>query len=193
MTYHPHLKILAFVGLTGSGKTTAVSYFTEKGYPKVYFGGMAYDIMKERGIEIGEHNEKTFRVDIRKELGEDVYAKRAIDQTEHLVGAGQHRIVYDGIYTWDEFKTLKHQYPGELIVVAVVGPKQLRYARLENRHDDRPQDTKTSSERDYTEIETIGKAGPIAAADYFVVNDGSLEDLYKQFDAIARETGFYEN
>jgi dephospho-CoA kinase len=35
MTEHENLKIIALVGLAGSGKSTAVEYFTEKGYPKV--------------------------------------------------------------------------------------------------------------------------------------------------------------
>ena len=43
--------ILAFVGLPGSGKTTAVDFLTEQGYPKVYFGGVIYQAMAEAGIE----------------------------------------------------------------------------------------------------------------------------------------------
>ena len=36
-------EILAFVGLTGSGKTVAVDYLAEKGYPKVNFDGFISD------------------------------------------------------------------------------------------------------------------------------------------------------
>ena len=49
MTHRNNLKILAFVGLTGAGKSTAVDHFTEKGYPKVYFGGVILDAMTEAG------------------------------------------------------------------------------------------------------------------------------------------------
>ena len=35
-----NVKILATVGMSGSGKSVIVDYLTEKGYPKVYFGGM---------------------------------------------------------------------------------------------------------------------------------------------------------
>ena len=34
----PHARIIALVGLAGSGKSSAVEYLTEKGFPKVYFG-----------------------------------------------------------------------------------------------------------------------------------------------------------
>ena len=33
------VKIIAVVGMSGSGKSVAVDYLTEKGYPKVYLGG----------------------------------------------------------------------------------------------------------------------------------------------------------
>ena len=35
MSHHEHVKIIAFVGLTGSGKSTAVKHFTDHGIPKI--------------------------------------------------------------------------------------------------------------------------------------------------------------
>ena len=179
MSHHQNLKIIAFVGMTGSGKSTAVEYFTNKGIPKIYLGGFAYEIMKERGIEKGEANEKKFRVDIREELGEDVYAQRAVQQINKLAEAGQHRIILDGIYSWSEYRTLKHDFPGEMTTIAIVAPKSKRYHWLETR-EDRPQAPEVSSERDYNEIENVQKAGPIAIADLFILNEGSKEELYKK-------------
>lgn len=190
MTHSQNLKIIAVVGMTGSGKSTAVTYFTEKGVPKVYLGGFAYDLMAERGIEKGEENEKHFRRAIREEHGSDVYAKMAIDQIQHLADAGQHRIVVDGIYSWDEYRTLQHTFPGEMTTVAVVAPKQLRYRWLASRHEDRPQTPEISAERDYNEIESLNKGGPIAAADFFVSNNGTKEHFYQQLAAIVQEIGF---
>lgn len=190
MTQYENLKIIAFVGMAGSGKSTAVKHFTEKGIPKIYLGGFAYDIMAERGIEKGEHNEKEFRVAIRKELGNDIYAQRAVEQVHHLVDAGQHRVIIDGIYSWDEYKTLRHKFPGEMTTVAIVAPKERRYKWLEARHDDRPQSTEASAQRDQNEIEALNKGGPLAAADFYVVNNGSYDDFYKQLDVIAQEIEF---
>ncbi len=189
MSHHPNLKIITLVGMTGSGKSTAVEYFTKKGIPKIYLGGFAYEIMQERGIEKGEENEKNFRVAIREELGEDVYAQRAIQQIQKLSEAGQHHIVVDGIYSWTEYKTLKHDFPGEMTTVAIVAPKHKRYQWLEKR-EDRPQTNEISSTRDYHEIEDIQKSGPIAAADYYIMNDGSLDHFYEQLDAIIERIKF---
>jgi dephospho-CoA kinase len=189
MSHHENLKILAFVGLTGSGKSTAVQYFTEKGFPRVYFGGVAYEIMAERGIPQGEQQEKDFRVQIRLTEGEDVYAKRVIDNIHHLADAGQHRIIVDGIYSWSEYKILKHEFPGEMTTVALVAPKHLRYHRLATRSE-RPQTAEISQERDYNEIEDIQKGGPIAMADFFVANNENVEHFYKQLDAVAQHVEF---
>lgn len=47
----PYAKIIALVGLAGSGKSSAVEYLTEKGFPKIYFGGVIYKAMDEAEIE----------------------------------------------------------------------------------------------------------------------------------------------
>ena len=36
------VKILAVVGMSGSGKSVVVDHLTAQGFPKVYFGGMIY-------------------------------------------------------------------------------------------------------------------------------------------------------
>src|SRR4051812_5928051 len=127
MGQHENLKIIALVGLTGSGKSTAVEYFTQKGYPKVYGGGIMYDAMAEAGIEKGEINEKAFRLKLREQHGDDYIAKRMIEQAHHLADAGQHRLVLDGIYSWTEYKAVKHEFPGELTVIAITAPRHKRY------------------------------------------------------------------
>jgi len=189
MTHNENLKIIALVGLTGSGKSTAVEYFTNKGYPKVYFGGVIYEAMAEAGIEKGEENEKKFRLEVRQKEGNDFVVKRIITQIHNLVNAGQHRIIADGVYTWDEYKALKHEFPRETTVIAVVAPKHLRYHRLEHRTD-RPQTPQISAARDEREIEDLQKGGPIAMADHFVVNNGTNEDLYEQLASVAKSIDF---
>lgn len=189
MTHHENLKILAFVGLAGSGKSTAVEHFTQKGYPKVYFGGVILSAMKEAGIEITPENEKAFREKFREEHGKDVVVNRIIEQIRHLADAGQHRIIADGLYTWTEYKILKSAFPGELVLTAVVAPRHLRYHRLSQRAE-RPLTATEAYDRDHSEIENLEKGGPIAIADHYVINDVSVEEFEKRLDALARELDF---
>lgn len=189
MTHHENLKILAFVGLPGAGKSTAVDYFTDKGYPKVYFGGVVFEAMKEAGIEITPETEKAFRISFREEYGKDVVVNKIVDQIHHLVEAGQHRIIADGLYTWTEYKVLKQAFPGELTLVAIVAPRHLRYHRLSQRPE-RPFTATESYERDMDEIEKLEKGGPIAIADHYIINDGSPEALQEKLDTLLGELEF---
>lgn len=183
------IKIIAFVGLAGAGKTTSVEYIAEKGYPKVYFGGVILNALEKSGLTRNPENEKKIREEIRKSEGADVVAKKMIEQIDSLINSGQHRIVADGLYSWTEYKVLKHYYPSELELIAVVAPKKLRHHRLINRPI-RPMSQSESDQRDWAEIENIEKGGPIAIADHFIINDGSMEHLYEQIDKLLSEIDF---
>jgi dephospho-CoA kinase len=189
MTNHENVKIIALVGLTGSGKSTAVDYLTEKGYPKVYFGGVILDGLKKLGLPLTQEYEKPYREKLREEEGKDFVVNRIVAQINDLINSGQKRIIADGLYTWTEYKVLKHSFPGELTVVALVTPKKERHHRLSNRPE-RPLTNKEADERDWAEIENLEKGGPIAIADYFLFNNGDIEKLHRDIDAITSEIEF---
>lgn len=186
-----NVKIIAVVGMSGSGKSVVVDYLTEKGYPKVYFGGMIYKEMEKRGIartEDGE-SEKKFREEIREKEGKDWVVRQVIAETHDLINAGQKRIVLDGVYSWTEYMTLKHEFPKCLTFIAVVVDKQLRYERVAKRPG-RAFDGKAIRERDRSEIENLEKGGPIAAADYYILNNGTVEDMHGRLGEILKEIEF---
>lgn len=182
-------KIIALVGLAGSGKSSAVDYFTQKGIPKIYFGGIIYQAMSEAGIEPTWDNQQVFREEIRAREGKDFVVKRVITGIRNLIQAGQKKIVLDGLYTWSEYKILKHEFPGQLSVIAIVTPKHLRYRRMTKRPE-RPMQPREVDRRDWSEIENLEKGGPIAIADYFVINDGTLEELHQKLNDITHHEHF---
>lgn len=186
-----NVRIVAFVGLAGSGKSSAVDYLTEKHIPKIYFGGIIYKAMEEAGIEVTWESQQKFREEIREREGKDFVVKRAITEVRNLIAAGQHRIVLDGLYTWSEYKILKHEFPGEMTVIAIVTPKHERKARMAKRPE-RPMTSQEVDERDWSEIENLEKGGPIAIADYFVHNDKDLEWLHSQMNDVLRHIEFYD-
>lgn len=189
MSQQENLKIIAFVGLAGAGKSSAVEYLTKQGHPKVYFGGIILDAMTKVGLEHTQENEKPFREEIRQREGNDYIARQIIAQIKGLAESGQHRIVADGMYSWTEYKTLKAEFPGELVVVAIVAPKHLRHHRL-NIRPIRPMTDAEANQRDWAEIENLEKGGPIAIADYTIINDGDLDNLYAQLDKVLEHTDF---
>ncbi|MEI6053896.1 MAG: AAA family ATPase [Candidatus Saccharibacteria bacterium] len=189
MIYNHNVKIVAFVGLAGSGKSTAADFIKEKGYPMVYFGGVILDKMKQLEIEDTAENEKIFREDIRAKEGKECVAKLIAEQIHSLINSGQHRIVADGLYSWTEYKYLKHEFSGELTTIAVVAAKKIRHRRLLNRPV-RPLSQFEADQRDWAEIENLEKGGPIAIADHYIINDGDKEKLQRDLDAILLEMEF---
>lgn len=185
----PHAKIIALVGLAGSGKSSAVEYLTKKGFPKVYFGGVIYKAMDEAGIEPTWDNQQKFREEIRQREGKDFVIKRVIKNIRDLINAGQNKIVLDGLYTWSEYKILKHEFPGQVVVIAIVTPKHLRYQRMVKRPE-RPMQPREVDQRDWSEIENLEKGGPIAIADYFIINDSDLTQLHQKIDAVTHDAHF---
>jgi len=182
-----NVEILAIVGMSGSGKSVIVDYLTDKGYPKVYFGGMIYKEMEKRGIartEDGE-SEKKFREEIREKEGKDWVVRQVISETRDLISAGQKRIVLDGVYSWTEYCILKHEFPKALTFIAVVVDKNLRYERVAVRPG-RAFDAAAIRERDRSEIENLEKGGPIAAADYYILNNGTVRESTDRLDEILK-------
>jgi len=186
-----NVKILAVVGMSGSGKSVVVDYLTKKGYPKVYFGGMIYKEMEKRGIERTEdgESEKKFREQIRREEGSDWVVRQVIEETKDLIQAGQKRIVLDGVYSWTEYKALKHEFPTNLTFVAIVVDRKLRYERVAKRPG-RAFDGTAIRERDRSEIENLEKGGPIAMADYYILNNGTIEEAEQDLDKILKGIQF---
>lgn len=177
--------------MSGSGKSVVVDHLTEKGYPKVYFGGMIYKEMEKRGIERTEDGEaeKQFREMIRETEGKDWVVRQVIAETKDLISAGQKRIILDGVYSWTEYKTLKHEFPGCLTFLAVVVDKKLRYDRVAKRPG-RAFDAAAIRERDRSEIENLEKGGPIVAADYYVLNNSTIDEMTNRVDEILKEIEF---
>lgn len=171
-------KLVAVVGMCGSGKSEITEMFIRDGYKKIYFGDVTLREVRKNGLEINEKNEKFTRERLRAELGKAAYAKILLpDITEAL---DETDVVLDGMYSWSEYKYLKENLETELVILAVVTNRGIRQARLKNRPI-RPLNSESAEARDIAEIENIEKGGPIAFADYYIMNNDSLENLKNQY------------
>ena len=175
-------RLLALVGMPGSGKSMLAHHLQASGFPQFRFGGITMDEIARRGWEITPQNEKTVREEIRQHEGMDAYAKRALPIIHGMLDSHASAII-DGLYSFSEWKTLKQEFGASLVVVAVVCDRPLRYARLGMRPE-RPLTPQEAEWRDITEIETLEKGGPIAIADYTILNNAAPETTIAALEAI---------
>lgn len=176
-------KIIAIVGMCGSGKSIASEYFEKNGYKKIYLGGITMDKLKEENLEVNPENEKMMREKLRKDHGMGAYALLSIPKIEELLKTSN--VVLDGLYSWDELKILKEKYP-EIEVISIVVDKKIRYERLTTR-EIRPLTNEEAQKRDISEIENVAKGGPIAFADYYILNNGNMEIYNNELERIKKE------
>jgi len=179
-------KILVLVGMPGAGKSTCVDYLTAKNIPSVYFGGVVVDETRHRFGKVNEELEKQVREELRRKEGKGAVAKRIITKIEALLDSGHKVIVADGLYSWTEYKIFKERWGDNAVIIAIAATRKVRHQRLANRPV-RPFTEEEVCAREYAEIEGIEKGGPIANADYTLVNNATPADLLRQFDTVLQE------
>lgn len=177
------MKIVAVVGMCGAGKSEVTSFFETRGYHKIYFGDITMMELKNRGLAVNANNEKLVREDLREKYGKASYA---IKVAEQIKAQQREHYVLDGLYSWSEYQHLHGEYGDQLQIVAVIANDAIRKARLKNRPV-RPLTVHEVDKRDIAEIENLEKGGPIAKADYYILNNGTVEQLQAQCQAIYQQ------
>ncbi len=175
-------KIIAILGLPGSGKTEVINYLMKKhNWPKVYFGDVTFDEMEKTGLEINEKNERAVREGLRVKYGRLHYAEQVIQKIENI--KKDTNILVESLYDWNEYKLFKKKFANNFITIAIYSSPETRHKRLGQRSV-RPLTLKEAQSRDYSQIENLFQAGPIAMANWTVINESSLEKLHKQINKI---------
>ena len=168
------MRVVAIVGMAGSGKSEVARIFEENGFTRVRFGDLTDEKVKKRGLSLNEENERRIRGLLREEHGMAAYAKLNLPRIDSVLKTSD--VVVDGLYSWEEYLLLREYYGDEFSLVCVWAPPKTRYARLFSRKT-RPLTHDEAWSRDRSEIEKASKGGPIAMADFTLLNDSSLKNL----------------
>ena len=171
------MKVVSIVGMAGAGKSEVSRLFEENGFIRIRFGDLTDEEVRKRGLELNEENERYIRELLRKEHGMAAYAKLNLPRIDSARKRSD--VVIDGLYSWEEYLFLKEYYGDKLGVVAVWAPPKVRYERLLQRKN-RPLALSEAESRDRSELEKANKGGPIAMADFTILNESSLKELKKE-------------
>ena len=173
--------LLILVGMAGSGKSSVARHLEQKGWRVIRFGALTMQELEKRGLPINEANEKAVREELRAKHGMDAFARLLLPAIKENLKASP--TVVDGLYSWAEYKFLKSLFGKQMKVVSIYTTRSTRYARLSQRPD-RPLSLAKAEQRDYAEIENVEKGGPIAIADYTIVNNGTRNALFRAVDKL---------
>jgi dephospho-CoA kinase len=171
------MRVVAIVGMAGSGKSEVARLFEENGFARIRFGDVTDEEIRKQGLELSEENERHVREELRKEYGMAAYAILNLSRID--LARKQSDVVLDGLYSWEEYTFLKAYYGEDFCIVAVWASPKERYARLSDRAN-RGLTAEEAAERDRAEIENVNKGGPIAMADFTTINQSSLTDLREE-------------
>jgi len=186
-------KLVCIAGMPGAGKSVVSDFFVENGYRFVRFGQVVLDEVKKLSPKPSEKIERKVREGIRKRHGMAAMAILNYPKFKKLLKRGN--VIADGLYSWAEYKFLKNKFGKRMYLIAVFAPPELRYQRIstrvmpkndkELRH--RPFSKSEAKSRDFAEIENLDKGGPIAMADYTIVNTEDMRYFKKQINEVYDE------
>lgn len=186
-------QLICVAGMSGSGKSVVSDFFVEKGFQFVRFGQIVLDKVKKLSPKPSEKIEREIREGLRKKYGMAAMAILNYPKIKKLLKEGD--VIADGLYSWAEYKFLKNKFGKRMHLITVYAPPGLRYQRISARvmpKDDkdlrnRPFSKEEARARDFAEIENLDKGGPIAMADYTIVNTKDMRYFKKQISAVYDE------
>lgn len=177
--------IIAVCGLAGAGKTTTLDVLERLGVgAKVYVGSFVTSEVVRRGLEATPENERLVREELRVASGMAAMAQLAFPTIVGILNAGRIALV-DAIYCIEEYAFYKERCSESVIRIAVKAARHERERRLAARLL-RPISADALNKRDEFELSQLGLADVMAAAEHTIVNEGSLNDIERTLQPLAR-------
>ncbi len=179
------MKIIAFVGLPLSGKSTASSVAREMGIPVVVMGDVVREEVKKRGLPLTDENAGKVANELREREGMDAIAKRCIPRIREL---DSDVVVVDGIRGIAEVDRFRKTFGNDFILIAIESPAEMRLerARKRGREDDRSIKTMEDlKRRDEREI-SWGMLEAMEKANLVVENVSGIDDFGDKVRAILK-------
>lgn len=170
------VRVVAFTGMPGSGKSEAVAVARDRGAPVVVMGDLVREEVARRGVGPEDPSVGRVATDVRQADGMDAWAARTVERivADH---ADEELVVVDGVRNWEEVDRFREELGDDFHLVAITSSPEERLDRLTRRgREDDPADESEARARDEREM-GWGIARAIAMADSTLTNAGSLAEF----------------
>lgn len=178
------MKIIAFTGMAGSGKSTAVEVAKELNLFVFRMGDLIWEEVKKRGLELKDENVGKIATEERKKFGYGIWAERTIKKIKNL---NEKVVIIDGLRGKEEIEVYRKAFKKHFVLIAIFSQRKKRYERIKARK--RVDDIFTIenfNERDKRELKW-GLGNSIALADYLIINEESLRKFRNKIKNLLKE------
>ena len=167
-------KVLGFVGLPGSGKSTIIKAIEDLG-KVITMGDVIRNEAKKRGLEPTDENLGKIAKEIRVAGGPDIVAEKCVE----LIKEQKSDVIFiDGLRSMAELKVFRKSW--KFPVIAALLNEEERFKRLASRgRSDDPKTIEDLKVRDDREIQ-FGILEVIDKAEYTISNEPSIDIVIKQ-------------
>jgi dephospho-CoA kinase len=175
------IKLIGLTGTNSSGKGEAAAYFQKRGYRYFSLSDLIREELQKKGKAPTRNNLIKMGNELRDKFGPDILARLVMKKVKD-------KAVIDSIRNPKEVEYLRKQK--SFIFLAVDAPVELRYKRAKKRGREESASTlQQFIEKEKEEMTEREKGQQLQKcmdmADLVIVNDGSLEDLYRKLEGIA--------
>lgn len=176
------MRIIGFTGLPCSGKDAACEHVMEKyGYRFLSCGDVIREFTK-RVKKIENPTREQLQVtsyEMRQTEGETWLLKRLVDNLP------DGNYVISGMRGMHELKFLKEKFGSGFFSVGLLASESVRFKRClaRNRHGD-ANTLEGFREMDVRDLKYFGNGDSAVLSDYFIINEGTMEDLHHDIDII---------
>lgn len=174
------MKVVAFTGMPGSGKSEAVAVVKNLGIPVIRMGDSVWEEVSNRNLEINDDNVGRIADEMRKTQGMNIWARRTIEK----INPDEDIVVIDGVRNIEEVDLFKKRLDKDFSLVAIHASPETRHRRLLRRK--RKDDTASLEriqERDKREL-NWGIEILNSLADVVVVNEGNLSEFKSRIEEV---------
>lgn len=181
--------IIGVTGTDGGGKGAVVDYLVaQKGFIHCSARELWVEEMGKRGLEISRENMRLTANSLRAQYGNDYLIQEYLRRAHE---AGWKDVAIDSLRAIAEVEALKTA--GGVLLAIDADPK-LRYARTQSRSAEKPVSFEEFMAHEALEMNDpdphgMQKAKVMQMADYTLQNNGTLDELHAQINAVLAKIG----
>lgn len=170
------MRMVAFTGMPGAGKTEAVKVASEQGLQVLRMGDAVWEEVRRRGLPLTAEEVGRVADEMRGTDGPDIWARRTLDAVDMSASL----VVIDGLRSAAELAVFREALGEDFVLVRIECPWELRLQRITSRgRDDDTVSEEAFEARDRREL-SWGLGEVLDAADRVIENTGTVEGLRAQ-------------